>query len=130
MNPCLRGARGQPPESVFSLIPDLIDRFVLKDYDRDADPRNRNDREDDEFATGWQSVEIDTRPIDINSDDKAVLDDEPVVNQGLAAALQLADKKGSLLRNFFFLNLQATKGGGTHPLRFFRCHTFGSGIKF
>lgn len=66
----------------------------MKDYDRDADPRNRNDKEDDEFATGWQSVEIDTRPIDINSDDKAVLDDEPVVNQGLAGALQLADKKG------------------------------------
>lgn len=46
------------------------------------------------MATGWQSVEIDTRPIDINPEDKAVLDDEPVVNQGLAAALELAKKKG------------------------------------
>lgn len=77
----------------------------MMDYDQDADPRNRNDREDDEFATGWQSVEIDTRPIDINSDDKAVLDDEPVVNQGLAAALQLADKKG-------YLERQSNKGTG------------------
>lgn len=68
----------------------------MMDYDRDADRRNKTDREDDEMATGWQSVEIDTRPIDINPEDKAVLDDEPVVNQGLAAALELAKKKGYL----------------------------------
>ena len=28
------------------------------------------------------------------------------------------------IRSCNLFNLQATKGGGTHPLRFFRCHTF------
>src|SRR6218665_840756 len=30
----------------------------------------------------------------------------------------------ALLTCSTWFNLRATKGGGTHPLRFFRCHTF------
>ena len=58
--------------------------------------RKVTDPDDDEQGTGWQSVEIDTRPVDIKTDDKPVLDDEPIVNQGIGAALKLAGKKGYL----------------------------------
>jgi U4/U6.U5 tri-snRNP-associated protein 1 len=56
-----------------------------------------NDDDDDEAAPGaWQSVEIDSRPVEIETEDKPVLDDEPVVNNGIAGALLLASKKGYL----------------------------------
>jgi len=43
----------------------------------------------------WQSVQIDSRPVDITDlPEKSVLDEEPVLNHGLAGALQLATKKG------------------------------------
>jgi len=43
----------------------------------------------------WQSVQIDSRPVDITAlPEKSVLDEEPVLNHGLAGALQLAGKKG------------------------------------
>ena len=54
-------------------------------------PQEENE---DESKLGWQQVEIDTRPVEIKEEDKAVLDDEPVVTDGLAAALELACKKG------------------------------------
>jgi len=45
----------------------------------------------------WQSVQIDSRPVDITAlPEKSVLDEEPVLNHGLAGALQLATKKGAL----------------------------------
>jgi len=48
----------------------------------------------------WQSVQIDSRPVDITSlPEKSVLDEEPVLNHGLAAALELATKKG-ILKDF------------------------------
>ena len=53
----------------------------------------------DEHKPGWQQVvEIDTKPVQIKEEpEKAVLDDEPVLNEGLAAALELADIKGDFV---------------------------------
>ena len=50
--------------------------------------------EDDDAGTGWQSVEIDTRPVDIKDEDHAALEEEPTVNAGIAGALKLARNKG------------------------------------
>jgi len=58
-----------------------------------------DNRDDDDDAVGgtWQSVQIDSRPVDITAlPEKSVLDEEPVLNHGLAGALQLATKKGYL----------------------------------
>jgi len=63
---------------------------------RRKEQAEREAEEDAEPITGWMSVEIDTRPVDIAEDDKGVLDDEPVLNSGIGAALALANKKGYL----------------------------------
>ena len=39
-------------------------------------------------------MEIDTRPVDIKDEDRMALDEEPVINSGVAGALELAKKKG------------------------------------
>ncbi len=45
--------------------------------------------------TGWQSVEIDDKAVDIKDDEKGPLDEEPSLNQGIASAMQLSMKKGN-----------------------------------
>lgn len=70
----------------------------LQEYDRDQLGGRDNHDEDDEMAAGgtWQSVQIDSRPVDITAlPEKSVLDEEPVLNHGLAGALELATKKGT-----------------------------------
>ena len=44
--------------------------------------RKVTDPDDDEQGAGWQSVEIDTRPVDIKTDEKPVLDEEPSLHPG------------------------------------------------
>jgi len=71
----------------------------LQDYDRDqyGGQDVRDDDEDDDTGAGgtWQSVQIDSRPVDITAlPEKSILDEEPVLNHGIAGALQLATKKG------------------------------------
>lgn len=66
----------------------------LMDFERELMEDRR--RQEEEEATGWNRVEIDETPVDIQGEEKAVLDDEPVVNQGVGAALELAMKKGYL----------------------------------
>jgi U4/U6.U5 tri-snRNP-associated protein 1 len=73
----------------------------MAEYDKEQSALRQGEDDDDDMtgggAAGWQSVQIDSRPADITSrPDTAVLDDEPVVNQGLAGALLLATKKGYL----------------------------------
>ncbi|ESN94957.1 hypothetical protein HELRODRAFT_102759 [Helobdella robusta] len=66
----------------------------LKKNDED-DEDNMDD--DDEFrGKGWQSVEIDEKPVNLKEQEVHVLDEEPIVNQGIGAALKLASKKGYL----------------------------------
>jgi hypothetical protein len=76
--------------------------LMLQEYDKDQAGKRQgldddDDDDDDEQGggTGWQSVEIDSRPVDLASvPETCVLDEEPVVKHGLAAALLLARKKG------------------------------------
>ena len=69
---------------------------MLQEYDRDQLGQDNRDSDDEMGAGGtWQSVQIDSRPVDITTlPEKSVLDEEPVLNHGLAGALQLATKKG------------------------------------
>ena len=58
----------------------------------------------------WQSVQIDSRPVDITAlPEKSVLDEEPVLNHGLAGALELATKKG--ISNLPYLTLPSGWAG-------------------
>ncbi|KAK2184318.1 hypothetical protein NP493_270g02022 [Ridgeia piscesae] len=52
---------------------------------------------EEEDNTGWQTVtQLTTRPADIKTEVKAVLQEEPTINEGLAGALKLAKQKGFL----------------------------------
>jgi len=66
--------------------------------EQDLANSSKVDMDDDEQGAGgaWQSVEIDSRPVEIKAEDKPALDDEPVLNGGLAGALRLARTKGYL----------------------------------
>lgn len=68
------------------------DEDELMDYE---EPQ-QEEMSDDGQNPGWQQVAIDEIPITLNKEDKAVLDEEPLVGIGLAAALDLASKKGYL----------------------------------
>lgn len=48
---------------------------------------------------GWQSVEIDEKPVETKVEENHVLDEEPIIDHGLGAALKLASKKGYLDAN-------------------------------
>jgi len=77
----------------------LLNFLCIQEYlDQYGDRENRDDDDDDMTGGGaWQSVQIDSRPVDITTlPEKSVLDEEPVLNHGLAGALQLATKKGML----------------------------------
>ncbi len=66
----------------------------VQDFDKEYTEQKQQQQEEEDNR-GWQSVEIDTRPVEIKDEEKAVLDDEPILNEGLAAALALAKKKGT-----------------------------------
>jgi len=70
----------------------------MADYEKEQSALRDGDEEEDmEGAGAWQSVEIDSRPVDITAlPEKPVLDDEPIVNNGIAGALLLAQRKGYL----------------------------------
>lgn len=69
---------------------------IMQDLDNDNDGDNKQQFLDDEPTTGWQSVEIDTRPVDINDEEHAALEEEPIITSGTIGALQLAQKKGEI----------------------------------
>ncbi len=71
-----------------------------QDFENELLEERRKKAEEDGGATGWQSVEIDTRPVDINDEETGVLDDEPVIDMGLGNALKLASKKGILYKDY------------------------------
>ncbi|KAL5007937.1 hypothetical protein ScPMuIL_013518 [Solemya velum] len=71
------------------------DELMDEEMELEAEKRLRQE-EEDESGRGWNRVEIDETPVDIGEEDKTVLDEEPVVSEGLGAALQLAMKKGYL----------------------------------
>ena len=56
---------------------------------------------EEEDNTGWQTVtQLTTRPADIKTEVKAVLQEEPTINEGLAGALKLAKQKGDVLSSY------------------------------
>ncbi|XP_064600247.1 U4/U6.U5 tri-snRNP-associated protein 1-like [Liolophura sinensis] len=76
------------------------ERDELLDHELEMMERRKRLEDEEENTTGWSAVDVDTRPVNIDEEEKAVLDDEPVVNQGLGAALSLAMKKGYLEQEF------------------------------
>lgn len=70
------------------------DKDELMDFERELVEERQRRLEAEDQMSGWNRVEIDQTPVDIGVSEKAVLDDEPVVGMGVAAALQLANKKG------------------------------------
>ncbi|XP_014670969.1 PREDICTED: U4/U6.U5 tri-snRNP-associated protein 1-like [Priapulus caudatus] len=69
----------------------------LLDFERELKEQRRQQHlEDEQKATGWEEVQIDSKPVEIKDEDVNVLDEEPVAAAGIAAALELAKKKGYL----------------------------------
>ena len=67
----------------------------MQDFERElAEERKRKEMEEDAQNPGWKQVEIDTAPVEITIEDQVVLEEEPMVAEGVAAALLLATKKG------------------------------------
>lgn len=85
---------------------------LSQEFDKDASGNAHGSDDDDEpgaGVTGWQSVEIDSRPVDLASmPETSVLDEEPVVRHGLGAALLLARKKGWALPITFVYGAQSS----------------------
>ena len=66
---------------------------VFQDYEQEVQDTPLPE-DTDHLHAGWQTVDIDTRPVDLNEDQAGALEDEPTIDGGLAAALMLAQKKG------------------------------------
>lgn len=66
--------------------------------------------------TGWQSVEIDDKAVDIKDDEKGPLDEEPSLNQGIASAMQLSMKKGEIFFQFTIPNDISPPIGALKPV--------------
>ena len=72
----------------------IEDQDELMDFEQELIEERKKREVDDENRAGWTQVEIDTEPVDIKEDEGNALDDEPVLNEGVGAALLLAQKKG------------------------------------
>lgn len=68
----------------------------MQDFERELQDERRRQVEDEDGGTGWMSVQVDQQPVDIKEEEKAPLEEEPVVDAGIAGALLLAKKKGLL----------------------------------
>ena len=74
----------------------------LQDLEREAPDQSLLSLEEED-NTGWQTVtQLNTQPVDMKTEVKAVLQEEPTINEGLACALNLARQKGVLVA---FINL-------------------------
>ncbi|ESP02865.1 hypothetical protein LOTGIDRAFT_156816 [Lottia gigantea] len=71
------------------------DREEIMDMELELLEQKRRE-EDEDNPSGWNEVDIDDQPADIMGEEKAVLEEEPIVSEGVGAALQLAMKKGYL----------------------------------
>lgn len=70
----------------------------MQDFERDLVEQRRNGEESTTAASGWQKVDAnDDQPADLTNMEQEVntgLEEEPLLNTGIAAALGLAQKKG------------------------------------
>lgn len=72
------------------------DRDELMDQELEAMEQRRKDAEQEETTGGWNEVDVDETPVDIKKVEAPVLEEEPIVSDGIGAALRLASKKGFL----------------------------------
>ncbi|KAH3855507.1 U4/U6.U5 tri-snRNP-associated protein 1-like isoform X5 [Dreissena polymorpha] len=76
-----------------------IERDELVELEKELqDERRRMEEEEEEEQSGWNRVEIDETPVNLVGEDTAILEDEPVINKGMGAALSVAVNKGFLER--------------------------------
>ncbi|KAK6181096.1 hypothetical protein SNE40_009028 [Patella caerulea] len=71
------------------------ERDEIMDMELEIMEQKRRQEEEDN-PSGWNEVDIDDQPVDIMGEESAVLEEEPIVSEGVGAALQLAMKKGYL----------------------------------
>ncbi|XP_014785654.1 U4/U6.U5 tri-snRNP-associated protein 1 [Octopus bimaculoides] len=72
------------------------ERDAFLDLELELMERKKKIQDEEDLSSQWNEVDIDTKPVNIVKEENAVLDEEPAINMGLAAALQVAQKKGYL----------------------------------
>lgn len=75
------------------------DRDELLDMELELLEQKRKEAEMEEATGGWNEVDIDENPVDIKIEEASILEEEPIVTDGIGAALRLAAKKGFLEDN-------------------------------
>ncbi|XP_041353215.1 U4/U6.U5 tri-snRNP-associated protein 1-like [Gigantopelta aegis] len=72
-------------------------REEIMDTELELLEQERREQEMEEMTSGWNEVDIDTKPVDIVGEETSVLEEEPIVADGVGAALKLAERKGYLV---------------------------------
>lgn len=72
-----------------------IEKDELAEFEKELQEQRRR-RAEEEEPTGWNRVEIDETPVNLEGEEKPVLEDEPVISSGIGGALQVAMNKGFL----------------------------------
>jgi len=82
------------------------DRDELLDMELELMEQKRKEAEQEEATGGWNEVDVDETPVDIQADGVvSIMEEEPIATDGIGAALALAQKKG------FLEEQQPSKGG-------------------
>ena len=69
----------------------------MQEFERElAEERARQREEEEHMPAGWQEVDYEPHSVDIADEERLPLEEEPVVDSGIASALQLAHKKGRI----------------------------------
>uniref|UniRef100_A0A0B7AR91 U4/U6.U5 tri-snRNP-associated protein 1 n=1 Tax=Arion vulgaris TaxID=1028688 RepID=A0A0B7AR91_9EUPU len=72
------------------------DRGDMMDMELELLEQRRKQEDTEEITGGWNEVDIDDNPVDIRGEEVSVLEEEPIVSEGVCAALSLAGRKGYL----------------------------------
>ena len=72
------------------------ERSAFLDLELELMERKKKIQDEEDMSSQWNEVDIDTKPVNIVKEENSVLDEEPAINMGLSAALQVAMKKGYL----------------------------------
>ncbi|XP_060562043.1 U4/U6.U5 tri-snRNP-associated protein 1-like [Ruditapes philippinarum] len=74
-----------------------IEKDELMELEKELiEERRRMEEEEEDEQSGWNRVEIDETPVNIEGEEGAILEDEPVLNKGIGQALNVAVNKGFL----------------------------------
>lgn len=72
------------------------ERSAFLDLELELMEQKKKIQDEEDMSSQWNEVDIDTKPVNIIKEENSVLDEEPAINMGLSAALQVAMKKGYL----------------------------------